>query len=495
MEAMTRRTLSTTLLIALFAVPACSSLRDGTEDDAGASPDASGTGTVPAKDASVGQGEEDGGGVTSDASVVDADVPDAVTPGPTAGLKVVSLTVGDNVACVVFEGGHLRCWGDYRLAGGGSTLTPKPSPIPYRATPEGGGHVMGVAEVKSSYRHACVRLLSGKFACWGFNNEYQLGDFTRDNGQSTTITPFARNVRDSSATGPVLMGPVNLAGIGRVAAGRTHSAAIMADGSVLTWGNGSLGTLGRGSPNLSAAIAPKPVIAAYVAGQLPPADDRLLGVAQVELGLLHGCATLTDGTAVCWGDNDFGKLGKGDGASVTDGRPRKVVTGDGTGLAKVSVGETSACALTNMGRVRCWGQNNVGQLGIVGNSFSASLDVLTSGASPKALDRVVDVGVGAGFACALTEAAAGGKVYCWGTGTQSALGDGSTSVRSSAGPVAGALAPIKTELTGGRLLAVGDGAACVVLGDRDVRCWGKGPIGERGVSSSESTIPRAVDDL
>lgn len=180
---------------------------------------------------------------------------------------------------------------------------------------------------------------------------------------------------------------------------------------------------------------------------------------------------------------------------MTDGRPRTVVTGDGTGIAKVSVGETSACALTNMGRVRCWGQNNIGQLGIAGNSSSASQDVLTSGASPRALDRVVDVGVGAGFACALTEAAAGGKVYCWGTGTQSALGDGSTSVRSSAGPVASALAPVKTDLTGARLLAVGDGTACVVVGDRDVRCWGKGPIGERGVSSSESSIPRTVDDL
>lgn len=493
---MTRRTLSTTVLIALFAVPACSSLRDGTEDDAGAFPDASGTGTVPAKDASVGPGEEDGGDVTSDASVSDADVPDTVTPGPTAGLKVVSLTIGDNVACVVFEGGLLRCWGDYRLAGGGATGTPKPSPIPYRLSPEGGGQVMGVAEVKASYRHACARLLSGKFACWGFNNEYQLGDFTRDNGQSTTITPFARNVRDSSATGPVLMGPTNVAGIGRVAAGRMHSAAIMADGSVLTWGDGSVGTLGRGSPKQSDAIAPKPVIAAYVEGQSPPADDRLRAVAQVELGSLHGCATLTSGTAVCWGDNSSGKLGKGDGVSVTDGRPRTVVTGDGTGLAKVAVGDTSACALTNMGRVRCWGQNNTGQLGIAGTSFpSASLDVLTSGASPKALDRVVDVGVGAGFACALTEAAAGGKVYCWGMGTQSALGDGSTADRQSAGPVASALAPLKTDLTGARLLAVGKGSACVVIGLRDVRCWGNGPIGERGSSSSMSSIPRVVDDL
>lgn len=493
---MTRRALSTTVLFALLAVPACSSLRDGSEDDAGIAPDASGTGTgSPPPNADGGPGDDDGGPASSDASSSDGATRDASNVGPTAGLKVLSLTMGEKVACVVFEGGHLRCWGDYRLAGGGATTTPKPSPIPYRASPEGGGHIVDVAEVKSSYRHACARLLSGKFACWGFNNEYQLGDFTRDNNQSPSITPFARIVRDSSVSGPELMGSVNLAGVGRVAAGTMHSAAILADGSVVTWGTGYVGTLGRGSPDQASAIAPKPVIAAYVQGQSPPADDRLLGVTGVELGSKHGCATLTGGKAVCWGDNSGGKLGKGDSITVSDGRPRTVVTGDGTGLAKVAVGETSACALTNMGRVRCWGDNNVGQLGISGSSSSASVDVLTTGASPKALDRVIDVGVGSTFACALTEAAAGGKVYCWGGGSGSQLGDGTTAARAAAGPIASALAPVKVDLTGARLLAVGDSGACVVIGDRDVRCWGKGPIGERGVSSSESSIPRPVDDL
>lgn len=497
-EAMTRPAFPTAALFALMAVlavPACSSLRDGSEDDAGVSPDASGTGTTPPSGRDGGPVDDDGGPGPGDSSTSDGATRDASDPGPTAGLKVDSLTVGENVACVVFEGGLLRCWGDYRLAGGGSTSTPKPSPIPYRASPEGGGYIVGVAEVKASYRHACARLLSGKFACWGFNNEYQLGDFTRDIGQSTSITPFARLVRDSSVSGPALMGSVNLTGLGRVAAGYMHSAAILADGSVVTWGNGNVGTLGRGSPDQASAIAPKPVIAAYVQGQSPPADDRLLGVIRVELGSKHGCATLTGGAAACWGDNSGGKLGKGDGVTVSDGRPRTVVTGDGTGLAKVAVGESSACALTNMGRVRCWGDNNWGQLGITGSSSSASVDVLTAGASPKPLDRVIDVGVGSGFACALTEAAAGGKVYCWGNGTGSQLGDGSAAMRASAGPVASALAPVKTDLTGVRLLAVGDRGACAVIGDRDVRCWGKGPIGERGVSSSESTIPRPVDDL
>jgi hypothetical protein len=37
----------------------------------------------------------------------------------------------------------------------------------------------------------------------------------------------------------------------------------------------------------------------------PPPD----GATQISLGLSHGCARMSDGTAWCWGDNDKGQLG------------------------------------------------------------------------------------------------------------------------------------------------------------------------------------------
>jgi alpha-tubulin suppressor-like RCC1 family protein len=413
----------------------------------------------------------------------------------TGNAKVESITVGENVACAVFEKGELRCWGSYLLAGGGNTATPKPSPIPIR-TSDGGGFLTGVAEVSASYRHACARLLSGRFACWGYNNEYQLGDFTRDINANTTVTPFARLVKDSSVAGPLLTGPSNLPGIGRVSAGVFASAAVI-DGAVLTWGylSGSGNpTLGRGDPSQTDAIAPKPVLA--FGGQSIPADDRLLNVKTVDLARKHGCAALTNNTVACWGENSGGLLGIGSAVAVNDGRPRLVVVPDSTGLLSVATGDTSSCAVTAMGRVRCWGQNNLGQSGkepVGGSQQDASLDVKTAANQPLA--QVVSVGVGDGFACALTAPAAGGKVYCWGTGAGSVLGDGTTTARALAAPVASTLAPTKVDLGGARLLAVGDSSACVVIGDRDVRCWGQGPIGERGQSSSTSTVPRPVDDL
>jgi alpha-tubulin suppressor-like RCC1 family protein len=434
-----------------------------------------------------------------DAAKEDGDVPPVDGGGDaaseTAGLKVESITVGDNVACVVFEGGILRCWGDYRLAGGGGTSTPKPSPIPIRAE-DGGGFLRGVAEVHASYRHACARLLDGTYACWGFNNEYQLGDFTRDSSPSQDRTAFARIVKDALTAG-ALKGPVQRSGVGRVSAGALYSAAIGDLGRVYTWGYVSGGDnlgLGRGTPPMSEAITPRPVLAAL---QSPlPEVDQLVNARIVSLGRTHGCALVEPGNVVCWGDNGSGKLGIGNATSVSDGRPRKTLVPDVLPLTRLSVGDTSACAVTGAERVRCWGQNNVGQAGrepVGGTQTDISFDVQIAGGA--ALAQVADVGVGDGYACALQKPAAGGKVYCWGTGTGSVLGDGSLTARAVAAPVASQLAPTKVDLEGVRLLAVGESSACVVLGDRDVRCWGAGPIGERGRSSSTSTIPRPVDDL
>ncbi len=494
-----RVTLSPTLALCatLLALSAsCSSLREGEGEDAGPPgptlPDGAPRPTVPS--ASEGGVPSDGATpVLPDADLADTSVPDAGPDSGTAGLRVESITIGENVACAVFAGGTMRCWGDYRLAGGGASGTPKPSAIPRRVS-DGGGFLSGVAEVNASFRHACARLLDGTFACWGFNNEYQLGDFTRDINQDIATTPFARTVKDSSGAGPILRAAAGLAGTGRVSAGAFVSAAIGDQGSILTWGSGS--ALGRGNPALAEAIVPKPVIATHVDGSPPPADDRLLGATHVEMARLHGCASITGNKVVCWGDNTSGKLGIGNGVPVNDGRPRTVVVPDSTGLLRVSTGDTSSCAVTGLGRVRCWGANNLGQAGkepTGGTQMDVSLDVMKLDGAP--LDQIVDVGVGDGFACALSSATAGGKVYCWGTASQNVLGDGTTVARGRAGAIASALVPTKVDLVGARLLAVGDATACVVLGERDIRCWGRGPIGERGASSSASSIPRSVDDL
>ena len=134
-----------------------------------------------------------------------------------------------------------------------------------------------------------------------------------------------------------------------------------------------------------------------------------------------------DGTVRCWGENDFGQLGNGTTAGATT--PVQV-----TGLAgavDVSAGWRHTCALLGNGTVQCWGQNQFGQLGN-GTTTSRTTPVPVSGITGA-------IGVTAGWwhhSCALL---GGGTVRCWGVNEWGQFGNGTrtsatTPVDDDAGP-------------------------------------------------------------
>lgn len=65
---------------------------------------------------------------------------------------------------------------------------------------------------------------------------------------------------------------------------------------------------------------------------------------QVSAGLWHSCGLNTDGTVVCWGKNDNGE------ASAPSGI-----------FQQISAGTSYTCGLKLDGRASCWGSNNYGQ--------------------------------------------------------------------------------------------------------------------------------------
>src|SRR5438445_433783 len=73
-----------------------------------------------------------------------------------------------------------------------------------------------------------------------------------------------------------------------VAAGGTATFALMADGTVQSWGSNGAGQLGDGT--FVSHVAPAPV-------------PGLSGVVQIAAGNAHACALLSDGTVKCWGYN------------------------------------------------------------------------------------------------------------------------------------------------------------------------------------------------
>jgi alpha-tubulin suppressor-like RCC1 family protein len=150
------------------------------------------------------------------------------------------------------------------------------------------------------------------------------------------------------------------------------------------------------------------------------------------LGTFHSCALIDDGSVKCWGNNVAGQLGAGDnttrgGQSDTMGDALPAVNLGGELALALSAGNSHSCALLNHSVVKCWGNNNNGQLGQgdVVNRGDAASPALGAALAP------IDFGLAAG----VSALAAGsfhncvqwidGAVKCWGynAGGQLGLGD------------------------------------------------------------------------
>ncbi|ASN82586.1 RCC1 domain-containing protein [Deinococcus ficus] len=184
-----------------------------------------------------------------------------------------------------------------------------------------------------------------------------------------------------------------------IAGGDLHSLALMAGGTVRSWGDNRDGQLGDGTSN-------QRLIPVQVSG--------LTNVVGVSGGHSHSLALMVDGTVRAWGSNLIGQLG--DGTSGTD-RLTPVTVSGLTDVVGVAGGGSHSLALRADGTVRAWGNNGSGQLGD-GTSNQRLVPVQVSG-----LTNVVGVAGGGGYSLALM---ADGTVRGWGANSIGQLGDGTS---------------------------------------------------------------------
>lgn len=186
---------------------------------------------------------------------------------------------------------------------------------------------------------------------------------------------------------------------------------------------------------------------------VPPEHDYR----QLSVGANHNCATNWTNDLVCWGNDDYGQV------SLAPTNER---------FALLSSHQTQSCGVgrlpgNNDGQwVSCWGKTAGGVTRVNDEELSNLV----------ANERFAQVAAGAAHTCALSNH---GKVYCWGDNSASQL---SPSVNGTPTGIVTLLenGTEMHQLPGGltfEYVAAGEAASCAVFvenvtGERGVQCWG-----------------------
>jgi alpha-tubulin suppressor-like RCC1 family protein len=225
------------------------------------------------------------------------------------------------------------------------------------------------------------------------------------------------------------------------------------------------------------AAAGTTTITATSGGVSGSADVTVLGAiptlafSDLSAGYDHTCALTTDGSAYCWGGNNYGQLGTGS----TTRTPYPTAVSGGLTFASVGAGLLRSYAMTEAGEPWCWGDSGVTNIIGLANRSLVPFPV----AGGPAFTTMV---VGGVHACGLT---ADGLAYCWGANSWGQLGDPTTGGSNTPRAVSGELVFME--------LAAGGAHTCGLTTDSLAYCWGYNSYGGLGNgTTSASFVPSPV---
>jgi alpha-tubulin suppressor-like RCC1 family protein len=409
--------------------------------------------------------------------------------------SVWSVATGEESACASSQSGQLKCWGwnyNGKLGLGdvedrGDNPDEMGGNLPFVSL--GTGIRVTTIGVSTGAGHLCALFDNGRVKCWGDNQLAQLGL-----GDSVNRGETASQMGDNL--------PFVDLGTGRTATaisvGAFFTCAILDGGQVKCWGTNRYGELGIGD-NASRGGAP-----GQMGDNLPTVDLGSCRTARAVSagGWGHVCAILDDGQVKCWGTNQEGELGLGDNRNrgdqpgqMGDALPA-VRLGTGRTAVAISTGEFHTCALLDNGKVKCWGENAAGDLGL-GDSFSRGLQASDMGDNLPEVDlgtgrTAIAISLGQVSSCAILDT---GEVKCW--GQFFGLGEYPSQRGSGPGQMGDALPAI--DLGTGRTakaIWASIAGACAILDNGEVKCWGLNAHGELGQGDTiwRGNVPGQMGD-
>ncbi len=293
--------------------------------------------------------------------------------------NIKAVEAGDGFSLFLKEDGTVWASGAAAINGTGANVT---SPVPITAI------TVPIVKIAAGKDHALALDGTGRVWTWGNNTYGQLGT----GNKTSRVTPCNPSVAPCQP---------NLVSIVGVAAGARHSLALLADGTVKSWGANASGDLGVGSRSGAGLVTP--------AESLVPTTVNLPApVIRVIADNFHSMAITASGQVWSWGDNTRGGNGRaepfdqvpvpglvlsaqrliaigynhGHAASFTGpiwgfGENQYGCLGDGTQTIRPTPGPTltvparyaieggflSGGAITMASEVYVWGYNANGQLG------------------------------------------------------------------------------------------------------------------------------------
>jgi len=371
-----------------------------------------------------------------------------------------ALAAGLAHTCALDARGRVFCWGSDRhgqLGDGGATSVDAQSPVAV-ALPAEEAPVRALTALAPGGDHTCGLTAAGRALCWGVADSGQLGLGAERTDQ---LTPQAVLVADI----PLEADRAFVA----LSAGGLFTCALSGSGRVRCFGANDKGQLGDGS---GGGIQDHP--------QALLQGDGWLGLAT---GFDFACGFKQSRLGFGWGENGVGQVGLAPSGPVL---APVGLEAEGVRWRGLSAGLAHACGVTSGGQILCWGNQEFGRLG---NGSVATGSALPAALVPGAqipAGAWIQVAAGAQHACGLTAA---GEVWCWGSDLNGQLGDDASQhdyphprpvdFAQVEPPEARAMVQIATSHT----------ASCSLNAQGQVFCWGKIPPEE------DPVLPRWVDSV
>ncbi len=372
------------------------------------------------------------------------------------------IALGYFTACTQDSTGLVRCFGEEAL----SNEVLEFYAIPVKVCQEGNLFdgcvpVSGVVDLALGSASTCMLLDTGQVRCMGWNYRAALGNgMSTDSFSDSEILPpqglCEAGVFDgeggcelsSIRIGDEMAGFVQIDGYGVIqdrsspvpfGAEGERFCAVHESGRVYCWGrNLSLGIgLGTGS-SFEDLANPQPVLCSAVGPGCSSVGAIMDGMVNVAVGRRHACAIHETGVVRCWGDNQYGQLGKGDVADTDGGSVEAILPVPATQLA---LGYDHSCAVGLDSRVYCWGysSNTYASLGYIADRDNPVPRPVCAGDPSECvpLEGAVSVSAYRDTYCILRD---DGTPWCYGKSLYGVLGDnawGELAVAEGARPVCG----------------------------------------------------------